>query len=237
MLSKDAPWSDRFYLFTNVEESKRQYSALELSFDKRYANGWSLGGSVVLSRLWSNVSGSGGTAHGFSSSFDDANYLVNREGLDSDDTTLAIKLYGFFDLPLGFFASFIATHYSASPWQRSVTVRVPTDWAAANNAEPLSASVNVEQQGSRRFPMNQVDMDFRIEKRFNIFNIGELGLYLEIFNLLGNRNIRVQQNPGGTWFPDDANTNIGRYVPQSRYGTVTSASGTRTYSLSFRFTF
>ena len=236
LISKDAPWADRFYLFTNVEESERRYQALELTFNKQYSEGWSLGGSVVYSELYGNVAGTGGVAHGFSGAFDNANYFVNREGRDPRDRPLSIKLYGFFEIPFGFVASFYYTHASGFPFQRTVTIVPPSDWADANNALPLSFSVNVEQQGSRR-EQSVDNVDFRIEKEFSIANLGKLGLYLDIYNLLGNRYAYAVVDPGGTWLPSDANTTAGTYRISGSYGRLNSIRGARVFKVSARFTF
>ncbi len=235
-ISADAPWTDRFYKFINVSESKRSYNALEITFDKRYANGWTLGGSVVYSKLWGNVAGTGGTAHGFSSAFNDANYMVNREGRDARDVPLSIKVYGSFDLPYGFIVSFYGTHRSGYVYQRTVSIVPPAAWAAANNALTLSASVNAEEQGSRR---NQSldNVDLRFEKEFQIGDFGRLGLHVDVYNLLGNRYVSTGLNPGGTWRPTGPNTSDGSYSRAGSYGRLNSVDGVRIFKISARFTF
>jgi hypothetical protein len=125
--SQDSPWNNQFYLQTNIPESKHRYHGFELSFDKRYADGWALGGSVVISKYRVQTAG------------DSPNDFVNGFGLSNDsyyglDQPLAIKLFGSFDLPFGFVGSFFFIHNSGAPFGRTVTVAPPADWAAANNA-------------------------------------------------------------------------------------------------------
>jgi hypothetical protein len=235
-ISGNAPWSDRFYLFTNVAESKRDYHALEITFDKRFADGWALGGSVVYSRLTGNVAGTGGVAHGFSNAFDDANYLVNREGKDPRDRPLAMKLYGIFNLPYGFVTSFYYHHFSGFPYQRTVSITPPASWAAANNALPLSYSVNAETQGTRRVQSSD-NIDARLEKEFGIGSLGRVSFFLDIYNLLGNRYSWVQTDPGGSWLPTGFGTSEGLYRASGNYGRLNSIDAVRIFKVSARFTF
>ena len=112
----------------------------------------------------------------------------------------------------------------------------PAAWAAANNALTLSASVNAEEQGSRR---NQSldNVDLRVEKEFQIGDFGTLGLHVDIYNLLGNRYVNTGLNPGGTWRPTGPNTSDGSYTRSGSYGRLNSVSGVRIFKVSARFTF
>lgn len=78
-----------------------------------------------------------------------------------------------------------------------MTITPPTAWATANNVNPLiSYSVNLEQPGTRRNYTYQ-NCDFRLEKRFGLGKFGELDAYVDVFNLLGQNYIDINQNPGG----------------------------------------
>jgi hypothetical protein len=232
--SKNAPFNQRFVLFDNVPEAKRQYRALELSFDKRYRKGWALGGSVVVSKLTGNYNGRGGDTNGFSTAFDTPNWFVNKTGRSEDDRPLAIKLYGTFDLPWGFVSSLYYTHYAGFPYQRTVTVVAPAGWAEAHNAMPGAMYVNAEPQGSRR-NQDYDNVDFRLEKNFNV-SVGKLTLGVDVYNLLGNRYLQTGLNPGGTWVPNDANTG-GTYSPDWSYGKTQGLSGVRIFKFNIIFTF
>ena len=235
--STSSPWNDRFMLFTNVAESTRHYNAVEITFDKRYAQGWSLGGSVVWSRTYGDNSGTAGVQHGFSGAYDNPNWYVNRLGLTSDDRPLAIKIYGALEMPLGFVVSFYARAFSGSPFERSISIYPPTGWAAANGAiDTGSVSVLTETQGSRR-SSNTTNVDARLEKEFNLGKTSKFSLGVEIYNLLGNSYLSMGSSPGGTWIPTLANPNVGTYTVASTYGKVSGASGLRTYRFNLNFTF
>lgn len=222
--------------FANVPEAKRFYQAVELIFSKRYSHGWQLGGSIVWSQTKGNNTDDYGSVWGYSGAYANPNWFVNRYGYIGSDRPLVIKLYGTFKTVGGLIASFYATYYSGSPWQRTVTVYPPSAWAAANNALGLSYSVNVEPSGSRR-NQARTNVDFRLEKEFVLGSLGKIGFFVDVFNLLGNTYVNVSMNPAGTWRPTDINVTTGTYTVSSSYGKVTSVDGVRTFRLSARFSF
>jgi hypothetical protein len=222
--------------FANVPEAERKYQALELTFNKRMSHGWQLGGSVVWSQTKGNNTDDYGSVWGYSGAYQQANWFVNRYGYIGSDRPLVIKLFGTFSLPLRFLASFYYTHFSGSPWQRNVTVYPPAAWMAANNALGLSYSVNLESSGTRRNPASD-NLDFRLEKEFGLGRFGKLGVFVDVFNLLGNQYVTIGMNPGGTWRPSDANTKVGTYTASSSLGRVTNISGVRNFRLSARISF
>ena len=235
-MSNNAPWATQMTAFANVPEAKRNYKALEFTFNKRYADGWQLGGSVVWSQTKGNNTDDYGSVWGYSGAYSNANWFVNRHGLIGSDRPLVIKLYGSFRLPFRFVTSFYATYFSGSPWQRSVTVYPPSGWMAANNARPDAYGVNLEPSGTRRNP-STANVDFRLEKEFKLWSLGTLGIFVDVFNLLGNTFVTVSMNPGGTWYPTDAVVATGTYTVASNFGKVTNVSGVRTYRISGRFSF
>jgi len=232
--SKNAPFDQRFVLFDNVPEAKRQYRALEISFNKRYSKGWQLGGSVVFSKLTGNYNGRGGDTNGFSTAFDTPNWFVNKTGRTEDDRPLAIKLYGTFDLPWGFVTSLYYTHYAGFPYQRTITIVPPAGWAESHNALPFAQTVNAEPQGSRR-NQDTDNIDFRLEKNFNV-SVGKLTLGVDVYNLLGNRYLDPGLNPAGTWIPNSANTG-GEFIQDWSYGQTLGLRGVRIFKFNVIFAF
>jgi hypothetical protein len=235
-MSYDAPYDEQFTRFTNVPESRRNYNALELTFDKRMSRGWALGGSVVFSKTKANNSGSYGAVWGYGGAYNNANWFVNRYGTDTFDRPIVMKLYGTFTLPYRFIIGFFATSFPGSAYTRTVYVVPPAAWAEANNCAQFGYSVNVETQGSRR---NQplANVDLRLEKEFGLQRFGRLSVYVDIFNLLGSSYYNSSWDPGGTWYPEDVNTKEGRFVPSYWYGKVRGVSGQRVFKFSIRYTF
>jgi hypothetical protein len=165
-----------------------------------------------------------------------ANGWVNGYGQLPQDIPLMIKLYGSFNIPFGFVTSFYFTHFEGTPYTRTVTVYPPADWAAANNAGTWSQSINVEAPGDRR-EQSTDNIDFRLEKEFR-FSFGRAGVFLDVFNLLGNRYTFLTLNPSGNWRPAAEGTTAGgTYSASGNYGNLSGIQGTRTFKFSVRFSF
>jgi len=132
-------------------------------------------------------------------SLSNANKFVNAYGEMPYSRPLIIKLYGTFNLPYQIMFSFIFQHISGSPWGRTVRVLPPADWAAENNVSLAGYTINVEEPGAR---WNEAydNIDVRLQKDFSL-GPGKLGLYVDIFNLLGAYTLIVNKNPAGTWRP------------------------------------
>lgn len=236
--TKNAP--EMLRLLTNIPEAYRKYSGFDITFEKRFSHGWHLGGSVTLSKVWGNHPGDYGNIFGYAGTGNTANWVVNTEGRLGEDRPLVIKLYGTFNLPYGFVASFYYNHYSGTPWQRTATIYVPSAWAAANNVDTVrgaSYTVNVEPQGTRRYYSFQ-NCDARIDKKFGLSRFGYFAVILEVYNLFGTHYVNVNQNPGGTWRPVDNNTTAGTFSASGTYKRVTSISNlSRTFQFSLRYGF
>jgi hypothetical protein len=217
--SNNAPAS--FGKTTNVPQQKFHYTGLELTWEKRMHAGWALGGSVTYSYQWSN----GG--------FGSPNSRINAEGRGG--VPWWVKLYGTFNIPYGFVASFIFIHTEGGYWARSASVQAPTAWITANNVNATSYNVGIESPDFRQNPASD-NMDFRLEKEFKISGIGRIGVFADIFNLFGAQYPSVIMNPGGTWSPTDVGTGVGgTFTPASLK--VSGISGVRNVRLSVRFSF
>ena len=237
-MTADAP--EMLEQMANIPEAFRKYSGVDITFDKRFAQGWQLGGSVSFSKTWGNIGGGYGDIWGYEAAGSHANWFVNTEGRQTGDRPLIVKLYGTFNLPYGILSSFYFNMYSGTPWQRNVRVYVPTQWALDNNIDlnrSRSYRVNVETQGARR-NYTRTNVDFRLEKSFGLGSIGNFAIYLDIFNLLGNYFVNVNRNPSGNWSPDDNNSSTGSFSPSGNYKRITGITNlTRTFLISLRYTF
>ncbi len=232
--TNDYDWENvEWYRQASSPYSKRLYNGIELTFDKRYDNGWALGGSITY-------------ANSKSITPYDPNYAVNGWGADINDIPLAIKLYGSFTLPLDFIASFIYRHQSGGPlnyggnfWDKAfdVTIRPPTAWLIAHNCVTWWGDIGVmlEPNGAHR-QASWDNVDLRLEKEFK-FKFGSFSVFADIFNLLGNKYVSTGLDPWGLWKPNDENTTSGSIVPNNYYQKVTSVSGVRTFRLSARVAF
>lgn len=222
---------DIFNRVTNIKGAKVKYEVVEFSFEKRMSHGWQLGGSLVLSRNKGNFTISGGWVYG---QFNNPNQLINAYGDQPFSRPVVAKLYGSYILPYRFIISFFYLHSSGSPWNRTIRVVPPAQWAAEHGTNTWSYAINVEPRGTRR-TQPQDNVDLRLEKEFSFREYGTLGIFVDIFNVFGYTSWNVQMNPGGTWRPDDENTTSGTYIPG--WTGLTGHSGTRVIKVSVRFSF
>ncbi len=203
----------------NNPDSKRNYNAFEFTFDKRYTDGWAMGGSVVYSVSKSD------------NPYSPNDYMFYGQNRDNDDVPFAIKLYGSVDLPLGFMGSFFYTHASGYPYARSVYIVFPDEFVAANNMYDTGTWCYIEPIGTHRTP-SWDNVDVRLEKSFTM-SFGKLSIFADILNLLGYKTVELGRDPGGTYF---AATNELVDISYD-YGRPYGVTGQRTFKFSARFTF
>jgi hypothetical protein len=225
-LKEDAPYTQRFR--TNIDMIKRKYQGVEFTANKRMSNGWQLSGSVTYSKTYGNIGGDWGIWRGDRGGFLDPNQLVNRWGRTNYDRPLIIKLMGTVVLPYNINLSASYSHYDGSPANRTVTVYLPSTIDGVPNRTP-SVTVNAEAPGTIRNPASDA-LDLRLEKEFNL-PVGKLGIYVDAFNILGLKQLYVNQNNGGYIFLD------GSFSQYSTYGQIDSASGVRSFKFYVRYNF
>jgi len=229
-VSNNAP--AEFYRQTNVPEGRLKYRSFEISFNKRLSHGWQLGGSVNFSKATGNYP-VGYASWATFGTFSSANSFVNSYGEMPYSRPVMIKLFGTYNLPHGFMFSFFYQHVDGSPWGRTVTVEPPAGWAEAHNAATFPYNIYVEKPGTRRNEASD-SLDLRLQKDFRL-GPGKLGLYVDIFNLLGAYTLTVRKNPGGTWRPADENSSEGEYTPGSTGLRGFSGSRLIKFSVLYRF--
>lgn len=86
----------------------------------------------------------------------------------------------------------------------------PKKRAEAHNASTIGYTINVEPPGTRR---NEAwdNLDIRLQKDFNL-GPGSIGIYVDVFNLLGAYTLTISKNPAGTWRPADENSAEGTFT-------------------------
>jgi hypothetical protein len=226
-MSQNAPRDTSINKYINSPDTKRNYNAIELDIDKRFSNGWTLGGSIVYSALKTITGDDIG---------DNPNQFINGYGRSYFDVPLAIKLYGSVRLPLNSMASFFYRHVDGTPYNEWVGIYPPDDWIEAHNAYvPDAAYVALEPSGTRRQRAYD-NTDLRLQKDLKV-KIGTLAVWVDVFNVFGNRYDSIGVTPDGSWFPTGVNTTDGRFETGGDYGRVTGLSGSRVFKFSARLTF
>ncbi len=226
-----------FYRGTNLPELSSKYQGLEFIFNKRMSDGWQVSGSVVVSKAYGNLGGGYNETAGWTSSGTLPNWYTNRDGRQSTDRPLAIKLMGTAQLPLGFMFSGYFRYFSGAPWGRTAQIRPPSAWSAANNVLREYVSVYIEPIDTRRYP-GAAQFDLRLEKEFNVRGVGRFGIFADVLNVLGYTYVNVgqndiyQYNPSAENVLEPANASL-----NSSYKLLSSVGGLRTVRLCFRYSF
>jgi len=222
-----APESQLF--LTNPQAAERKYQAVEFYLNKRMSDNWQLLSSITLSKFEGNIGANWKSTSGSSPIFNDPNSLINRYGRLDYDRPIQIKIQGSVILPLDFMLSAFYFHISGTPWARTLRINFPSD-PQFDPTNPTNVTINAEAPGERRYRAFN-NLDLRIEKFFNIKNVGRLGVFLDVLNALGENWFNINQDPGGTIYAD------GTFLKWPAYGDFTALNGLRTYKLSIRFTF
>lgn len=209
-MSRNAPQT--FNRMTNIPEARWKTRSFEISFNKRMSRGWMIGGSINFSKSTGNYPIGWSEMYSFGT-LANPNGFVNGYGELNWSRPVIIKLYGTFVLPYQIMFSIFYQHIDGTPWQRTVRVIPPAQWAQAHNAYTYSYTILVEPRGSRRNqPTDNIDV--RLQKDIKV-GPGRLGFYVDIFNLLASYTLTVAKDPAGTWRPVDENTTAGTFTPAS----------------------
>jgi len=228
-LNEDAPVKNE--IGTTPPETKREYIAGMLTFDKKMSNKWQFRGSVIYSAFKGNSEPTYGQTEGENTFLDNPNTLINAYGRVAYDHPLQIKLMGTYMLPYDFIVTAYFRHRSGSPWARTLDrvyfpSEIPTQWSYAS-------SILAEPEGTQRTSTYTM-LDMRLEKSFSFGDYGKLSFYVDIFNVGGRSTLSIDRNPDARlWFYRDPP----RYTLDSNYGRINSVGGVRSVRVGFRFTF
>jgi hypothetical protein len=225
-LRKDAASPNRY--LTNIEELRRKYWGIELVMFKRMSNNWQLSGSVNYSKTYGNIGGGFTDSRMNLGTYLNPNSLINSWGRTTFDRPLMIKLMGTVILPYEIHLSAYFRHLDGSHVARTLTVYFPSTVGGYATKVP-SVTVLAEPPGSKRYAAED-NVDLRLEKQFSI-GIGNLGVFVDVFNVFGYRNIYNNINNGGYIYAD------GSFSRFPLYGTNTSVTGTRSFQFTLRFQF
>jgi hypothetical protein len=221
----------------NVPELERKYRALKFAFHKRMARGWQLAGSLVLSRAQGNLGGFADETAGLTEAADSPNFFVNRFGRLDTDRPLQVKLMGTVELPFRIWLSALFHYQSGRPWQRWAKMLPPADWCAANRAERIYYSVNLDEPGSNREKAWST-LDLRLEKTWPLGASGAVALYADATNLLGFTASIVGLNDIDRWEPAaEGAGQPGKTMLMPDYRLTNVLIGKRVLRLGFRVSF
>jgi len=226
-----------FRQWRNVAELERKYRALELSVDKRMAQGWQLSATLILSKTEGNASGQPEPFSAVETRVIDPNYFVNRLGRLTSDRPVLLKLQAAVELPLGFLLSAFYQYQSGMPWERRARVLPPADWCVANGAERIYYPVYLEAAGSRR-EEGLSFLDSRLEKDFRLGENSRACLIIDVLNVLGQKRIISGLNDADIWEPlMEGKDQPGRLILAPDYQATKALLGKRALRFTLKLSF
>ncbi len=162
----------------NPPGAERDYTGLELTFNKRFSHGWALNTSYVYGEGKGLISQDRGSASlGTSGLFGNPNSHVNAYGILDLDAKHQFKVQGMVNGPLGINLSGYFRYLSGGTYARTVTAK----YLGVSVSQSTSPVVYAEERGSRRLP-DAVRLDLRLEKSFKISNV-TLSAFADCFNV------------------------------------------------------
>jgi hypothetical protein len=118
-----------------------------------------------------------------------------------------------------------------------VSLRPPSSWAKQNNAYRTYYGIRLEPLGTRRFRTYN-NLDVRLEKEFLISGTMRLGLYVDVWNILGFSGVTIGMNDLRRWNPKaEGFGKDGTATLDPYYQYISGVSGRRTFNLSLRLSF
>ena len=194
--------------YPECPKAKREYWALNLTFDKRFANNWMAGFSYTWSRLTGNYSGlSGSDENGRVSPNVLRNYdtwfLSFDKNLDPIDGVLAtdrphvLKVYGSYRLPFGLTAGAVVAAMSGTPvseyWNIASTPFMPYNRGNLGRT-PFLWGANLYVDYSLRFGQTALHLNVNIDNLFDTAAKTTLFPYRTLYELTVTEDQIVSKN-------------------------------------------
>lgn len=218
---------------------RRRYTAIELTAERAFADGWSLQGSYVWSRLRGNYEGGvksdiGQTDTGLTQEFDTRGLADGIQGRLPNDHTHTFKLFGSYRITDQF--SIGANILVQSPRHFGCIGLHPTDEIAQQfGAGSFYCDLNndgtaeLTPRGSvlKSEWRKQVDLSFAFTPAFDLPADMNLSLHVDIFNVFNSEDVIDRQEIG----------TFDNGQPRPTFGDPTAFVPPRTVRLSARLTF
>lgn len=158
-------------LLTNQDDLWTRYHGVEVTLEKRFANGAAIFGGFTAGRNRGNTRGSG-------SDLNNPNVLINALGAVGFDATYQLNLAGSWMLPFGVMTSGSVRTATGLPLTRTLTVTR----SIVPNLTQVSQSVDLVERGEVRLENNKL-VDVRLAKVFKIPG-AKLEAIADVYNIL-----------------------------------------------------
>lgn len=160
------------FLITNPDTATRDYDSVALRARKRYADGWSLDGSLV----WSDLTGNADYGlSGYVGDFEDLNGFTNADGRLPFNSEWVFKVSASVDLPWRVMLSGFYQFRTGEYW----TPYARFDGLYFNDRQ----NIYITERGSEQYDDRSV-LDLRLQKEFGLGGDLALALFIDAFNVL-----------------------------------------------------
>ena len=198
--------SQRIRFLTNPNDPTplfRNYKALEIVANRRFADGWQFLASLNLSESYGNIGNSYGSTWGGHAIYDNPNTLINSEGPLDLDVPVQIKLQGTYVAPydvalsayylgLSGFPLKPPQNFPADPALGAYTARFFRDDVPEMVVESFVDVASVP-RGSFRHDFRNI-VNVRAEKQFPFGDGLRFGIIADIFNLFNSSRVTTIQS-------------------------------------------
>ncbi len=200
-------------VYRNVPGLHRKYEGVMLTANKRLRDNWQMMASYVYSKTRGNVD----NTIGFNSAYggdnpgrwlDTPNSLVNAEGRMTYDQTHQVKLQGTYVIPsINLTLSGNYTFYSGNTYTlRSRCLLVDGECYDFNQG---TVRFYGESRGSRRLD-DRNELDVRAEWSLPVGGDGEVGVYVDVFNVTNEARVSEIDDETGSTFETALEANFPR---------------------------
>lgn len=177
----------------NPPDAKRDYDGVEITFDKRYSNGWQLKTSYV----WQNSRGLVGTdfndSWGGTGYYENPNAHINAIGRFPYERRHQFKLQGMIKGPWGINFGTYFRYLSGRRYTRQIR---SGDLGVSLNQSP--ETIYAEERGSTGYPDRYI-WDVKLEKEFRIGRTA-FAVFCDVFNVFNSNTendvYTISSNPG-----------------------------------------
>jgi len=215
------PWNG---VITNPPGAQRDYDGIEVTFDKRFSNRWSMSSSFVWQKSRGLIPTDFDASWSGEAYFDSPNAHVNAIGRFPYEREYQVKIQGMWQGPWGILISGYYRYLEGQRWTRIVRA---SDLELTLNQGDTSNFA--ETLGSRKEDALSL-CDLRFAKSFNLpGKVGNIDLFVDIFNVF---NVAI---PTSVWSRSSSTTTINNMIV--RFGDLTAITAPRVFRLGFRYQF
>ena len=186
----------RYRILTNPAAAWRSYDGVQVMGTRRNASGWELQASYTWARSLGSFDNEFSSNTGNNDLGDNGNFVNPNRALYSGTRSVMdrrhdAKVLGTYALPYwgGFRVSGVYRFVSGQPYARYLEINRLTPYTNL-------CCTFVEPVGTRQLPASSNDTDLRVEKTFRTGSNGNVGIYLDLFNIT-NRGVALNVDRRG----------------------------------------